>query len=88
MYSCKSAPGTQQTTEQNLPLMLSDLRLEDTEATLYDLPESVLLPMSSLFSGYPIKRDDDYDARAYMDFVCKWFEDKRLTGCLGITLRR
>jgi hypothetical protein len=86
MYSCKSTPGTQQTTEQNLPLMLADLRLEDTEATLYDLPESVLLPMSSLFSGYPLKRDDYYDARAYMDFICKWFEDKRQTACLAITL--
>ncbi len=43
------------------------------------------MAMSALYTGYPLKRNDDYDARAYLDFVSDWFEKKELTGCLVIT---
>lgn len=85
IYGCKSMPETQPT-EQSLQLMLSDLELPDTQVRMYDLPESVTLAMSALFLGYPVQRNDEYDAMSYMDYICNWFESKSNTACLAITL--
>jgi len=85
IYGCKSMPETQPT-EQSLQLMLSDLELPDTSVRMYDLPESVTLAMSALFLGYPVQRNDEYDAMSYMDYICNWFESKSNTACLAITL--
>ncbi|CAN5573373.1 hypothetical protein BH10CYA1_BH10CYA1_21720 [soil metagenome] len=85
IYGCKSMPDTQPT-EQSLQNMLSDLEVPDTDVKIYDLPENVTLAMSALFLGYPVQRNDDYDARAYMDYICGWFESKGNTACLAITL--
>jgi hypothetical protein len=85
IYGCKSMPDTQ-ATEQSLHLMLNDLELDDTVVKIYDLPENVTLAMSALFLGYPVQRNDDYDARSYMDYICSWFESKGQTACLAITL--
>ncbi len=85
IYGCKSMPDTQPT-EQSLANMLSDLEVPDTDVKIYDLPENVTLAMSALFLGYPVQRNDDYDARAYMDYICGWFESKGNTACLAITL--
>ena len=85
IYGCKSMPDTQPT-EQSLANMLADLEVPDTDVKIYDLPENVTLAMSALFLGYPVQRNDDYDARAYMDYICGWFESKGNTACLAITL--
>jgi len=85
IYGCKSMPDTQPT-EQSLQNMLADLEVPDTDVKMYDLPENVTLAMSALFLGYPVQRNDDYDARAYMDYICGWFESKGNTACLAITL--
>lgn len=85
IYGCKSMPETQPT-EQSLQQMLADLELPQTSVTKYDLPEDVTLAMSALFLGYPVQRNDDYDARSYMDYICNWFEGKQQTACLAITL--
>jgi hypothetical protein len=85
IYGCKSMPDTLPT-EQSLQNMLSDLEVPDTDVKIYDLPENVTLAMSALFLGYPVQRNDDYDARAYMDYICGWFESKGNTACLAITL--
>jgi hypothetical protein len=85
IYGCKSMPETQPT-EQSLQLMLSDLELPETSVRMYDLPESVTLAMSALFLGYPVQRNDEYDAMSYMDYICNWFESKSNTACLAITL--
>lgn len=85
IYGCKSMPETQPT-EQSLQLMLADLELPDTLVRMYDLPESVTLAMSALFLGYPVQRNDDYDALAYLDYISDWFQQKAQTACLAITL--
>jgi hypothetical protein len=85
IYGCKSMPETQPT-EQSLQRMLADLELPDTNVRMYDLPEGVTLAMSALFLGYPVQRNDDYDALSYMDYICNWFESKAQTACLAITL--
>jgi hypothetical protein len=72
--------------EQSLQSMLGDLEMPETLVEVYDLPENVILAMSALFLGYPVQRNDDYDARKYMDYICDWFESKASTGCLAITL--
>lgn len=85
IYGCKSMPETQPT-EQSLQLMLQDLELPDTNVRMYDLPESLTLSMSALFLGYPVQRNDDYDALSYMDYICGWFESRGQTACLAISL--
>jgi hypothetical protein len=72
-------------TEQSLQIMLQDLEKPDTAIQLYDLPENVVLPMSALFLGYPVPREENVDARTYMDYMCNWFESKSQTACLAIT---
>jgi hypothetical protein len=71
-------------TEQSLQIMMQDLEKADTAIQLYDLPESVVLPMSALFLGYPVPREENVDARTYMDYMCNWFESKSQTACLAI----
>jgi hypothetical protein len=85
IYGCKSMPETQPT-EQSLQHMLADLEAQDTNVRMYDLPDSVTLAMSALFLGYPVQRNDDYDALSYMNYICNWFENKGQTACLAITL--
>ncbi len=85
IHSSKQMPDTMPT-EQALHGMLADLELPDTVIRLYDLPENVTLSMSALFLGYPVQRDDSYDARAYMDYICSWFANKKQTACLAIAL--
>jgi hypothetical protein len=36
--------------------------------------------------GYPVGREDDYDARAYTDYICEWSEGKNATACLAFSL--
>jgi hypothetical protein len=75
-----------QPTEPSLNMMLKDLEHPDTELLIYDLPEDVTLAMSALFLGYPVEREDDLDARAYMDYICGWLHQKKQTACLAFTL--
>ena len=72
-------------TEQSLQIMMQDLQKSDTQVQLYDLPDNVVLPMSALFLGYPVPREENVDARTYMDYMCNWFASKVQTACLAIT---
>lgn len=84
IHSSKLTPDTQPT-EQSLKRMLDDLETSETVIEVYDVAENVILAMSALFLGYPVQRNDDYDARKYMDYICSWFESKSQTACLAIT---
>lgn len=85
IYGSKTIPDAQ-SIEQSLQSMLSDLDLADTTVQIYDLPEDVTLANSALFLGYPVKRSDDYDTRAYLDYILNWLESKSQTACLAISL--
>jgi hypothetical protein len=81
VYSSKKLPDPPPT-EDALKLALTDLNLPNTSVAIYDLPESLAISSSALFLGYPVPREDDYEARAYMDYICGWFEGKGNTACL------
>lgn len=85
IYSSKEMPETLPT-EEALHQTLKDLALPQTTVQIYDLPESIILSMSALFLGYPVQRDDNYDARSYMDYICSWFANKGQSACLAISL--
>ena len=85
IYVSKDRPDTA-ATEESIRLMLADLKLPETQVTLYELPDNVVLPMSALFVGYPVSRSDDYHSRAYFDYICNWFREKKLSACLAISL--
>jgi hypothetical protein len=84
IYCSKKQPEPTRT-EDDLQKALFDLSLPDTTVSMYDLPESLILSSSALFLGYPVPREDDYDARAYMDYICEWFEGKGNTACLAFS---
>jgi hypothetical protein len=73
-------------TEQSLQIMMQDLESPDTQCELYDLPDSIVLPMSALFLGYPVPREDKLDTRTYMDYMLNWLGGKAQTACLAVTL--
>jgi hypothetical protein len=85
IYGCKTMNDTQPT-ESSLEYMLSDMAMENTEVTVYDLPPDVTLAMSALFLGYPVHRSDDLDAVAYVDYLCNWFKEKGQTACLALSI--
>ncbi len=85
IYGSKSL-SDQFPTEQSLALMLKDLELPETTVSIYDLPDSVTLSMSALFLGQNVNREDDLDARSYMDYVGGWFHEKKQTACMVISL--
>lgn len=85
IYGCKNMPGDF-ATEDALHHMLADLALPETQVTIYDLPEDATLSMSSLFLGHPVDRTDDLDARSYMDYLAGWFQQKKQTACMAISL--
>jgi hypothetical protein len=86
IYSCKQMPESP-ATEEALEMMLDDLKLPDTRVSIFDLPESLSLAMSSLFLGYPVEHpSDSQEATAYMEYITSWFQTKGQTACLAIRL--
>jgi hypothetical protein len=84
IYGNKTLPEPQPT-EPSLQMMLSDLQEPDTSLLIYDLPEEVTLPMSALFLGYPVERNDDLDGRSYLDYIGSWLHQKEQTACIAIS---
>jgi hypothetical protein len=84
IYCSKLQPEPTRT-EEDLQKALQDLSLPNTSVIMYDLPESLVLSSSSLFLGYPVPRQDDYNSRDYMDYICEWFEGKGNTACLAFS---
>lgn len=85
IYGCKSDPNTKPT-EEAVNSLLADLEAPDTVVTLYDLPEDVTLSMSALFLGYPVERNDSYEALNYLGYICDWFAKEGGTATLAMTL--
>jgi hypothetical protein len=85
LYTCMGLPETQPT-ERSLQLMVSDLLLPETTVVLYDLPETIILPMSALFLGYRIQRDDELDGSGYLSYISDWCKERSVTACIAITL--
>lgn len=85
IYGSKTLPEPQPT-EPSLQMMLGDLREPETNVVIYDLPEEVTLAMSALFLGYPVDRNDEYDARSYIEYIGSWLNKREQTACLAISL--
>jgi hypothetical protein len=85
IYTTKTMPLTQPT-EQAIKLMIRDLDFPNTLVKNYELPLSTILPMSALFLGYPIFRNDDLDATGYLEYISTWLKHRAQTACLAISL--
>lgn len=86
MFSSNVMPETD-TTKESLKTMLIDLAIPGIKVQIYDLPENIVSAMSSLFLGRPVMRNDNYDARAYFDYISVWFEREKSTACIAISLK-
>src|SRR5262249_45251148 len=63
-------------------LTLKDLEDSETEVVMYTLPEEIIIPLSALFFGYPVKKDGESNAREVLDYLLNWFTEKKQTGCI------
>lgn len=84
MYSSTVLHDTRPT-DESLQSMFADLAVPETSVMMYDLPENVTLAISALFRGYPVQRNDSYDAVAYFDYILGWLESQESTACVIIT---
>jgi hypothetical protein len=77
-----------QPTDPSLNDLLELLHFDSAEIECYTLDEDVVLSMSALFLGYPVERNDDLDARSYLDYIGSWLQHKEQTACIAITSSR
>ncbi|MFN8659671.1 MAG: hypothetical protein U0105_25270 [Candidatus Obscuribacterales bacterium] len=83
-YACKELPYLV-STEGALQLALGDIGFTRTSATLYPLPEPVILSLAALFLGQLQDHEHDERAGAAMGTLCKDFAEQRATACIAIT---
>jgi hypothetical protein len=86
IYTSKLMPEPQPT-EQSLRLVLAELVAPAASIYMYDLPEDLVLPLSTLFRGAPIERSDKMDSRTYFDQILTTLMQKRQTACIPISIR-
>ncbi len=72
-------------TRKALKVMLTMLQNPETKVTLYDLPENIILPMSSLFLGFPLERNPNTSTGKHIDHWLNWFAENNSTACLAVT---
>lgn len=70
--------------EKALAMIRQDLQVEDTLLQVYELPESVVLAMASLFIGCPIKRDSDQSAKDFIENTLISMSFAEETGCFNL----
>ncbi|MEZ4535814.1 MAG: hypothetical protein R3D26_12570 [Cyanobacteriota/Melainabacteria group bacterium] len=85
VFNSIESPETQ-STKESLPLFVPALKQTDTVVTLYDLPENLVLAKCSLFLGYPVQREDEYNSLDYYRYIMDWFKKEGGTACLGVSL--
>jgi hypothetical protein len=85
IYSNKQMPECP-AQEEALLHILSDLKLQDSKVTLYDLPESLVLAASAVFLGEPVENHENLDTRNYFDYTLDWLDKQKHTACLTLSL--
>jgi hypothetical protein len=83
-YACKELPYLV-STEGALQLALGDISFARTNATLYPLPDPIILSLASLFIGRLEEHEHDERAAAAMGTICKELAAQRATACIAIT---
>lgn len=83
-YACKELPYLV-STEGALQLALGDISFARTNATLYPLPDAVILSLAALFIGRLEEHEHDERAGAAMGAICKELAERNATACVAIT---
>lgn len=79
--------GTRSGVEVSLRAMLEDLKREDTELLIYDLPQEAVLCMSSLFFGVPVesrRAREGANSQERVQALIDEFQEKKETACLVV----
>lgn len=69
-------------TETALELMFADLCDADTDVQIYDLPEGLVLSMSSFFLGCGVEADDNLESADFFKKMTDQFSRDKQTACL------
>jgi hypothetical protein len=63
---------------------MSTLLVSDASVLMYKLPDSIVLPTSSLFIGHPVQNDQNKSVD--LGYLRKWFANKRSTAVIAVTI--
>lgn len=71
--------------EPALKMTLEDSFLPESELTIYNLPEEIVLSMSAMFLGCPVTGEDGVPAREGMKPLLDDLHERKDTGCITLT---
>lgn len=83
VHNSRSKPSCEPT-EQSIPKAINVLKEEFAEVEQYELSREVAISMAALFLGYPVDRDDEYDAWHYFNYIFAWIQRKQQIACIVI----
>jgi hypothetical protein len=70
--------------EVGLRRLLEDMKLQDAELEMYDLPGDLVLSMSALFLGYTDQRKDTLNNLEYAEEMLAHFATRKETACFSL----
>ena len=70
--------------QASLMLMMKDLRRWETEIEYYNLADEFVLPLSTLFLGVAVDRDNSLSNEQFSQNVLKHLREKERTACLSL----
>lgn len=85
VYISESQPEIASTNDALIQTM-ADLHLPETQIDFYDLPESVVLPLSAIFLGYPVEKTEFLNPKADFQTNCSFYAEKAVTACIWLQI--
>lgn len=72
--------------KESLELLKEDAREGGSDLRIYELPEDVVVALSSLFIGCPLVRNDGLSAIEYIQQMREWLKQNEQTACFACSL--
>lgn len=87
VHTSQKRPQTESTPD-SLETLIPLVPDAGSRISIHELPDEIVLPLASLFLGYPVRREDGYSALDYMEYICQWFSDNQQTAVLAVLFAR
>ncbi|MGD9680686.1 MAG: hypothetical protein AB7W16_05825 [Candidatus Obscuribacterales bacterium] len=87
VHTSMKRPMTESTPD-SLETLLPLVPDAGSKISIHELPDQIVLPMASIFLGYPVTRQDDYTALDYLEYICSWLRENRGIAILAVTFAK
>ncbi|MCA9802637.1 MAG: hypothetical protein KC777_11770 [Cyanobacteria bacterium HKST-UBA02] len=87
VHTSMKRPMTESTPD-SLETLLPLVPDAGSKISIHELPDEIVLPMASIFLGYPVARQDDYTALDYLEYICPWLSENRGIAILAVTFAK